>query len=313
MWAMLIHYRGEDYQGPRDAKSIVDYLLSTQPSNVRFVKADSSKAKSKKSSGIDDFLATKNATLPKALLFTDKATTTPLYKALSVEFGDDRMLLGEVKKSEKEVLNMFDIQTFPTLLVISPEAGLVEYDGKLKYDALYAFLDSHSLPKQNRKTEHPKEGPKEGPKAAPPKGKYFFAWTSYIKFIRAVLVQEIESVGVLNHHRATINVIALVTEDEKAETMEILNSLNQRHGALFRFGWMAENKASSIIDKLDLVRDFPTLFIIHPGKKLYRPYIGAWDKSSISKWLEHISTGKIQTWPYQGELSVSDKQWRDEL
>jgi hypothetical protein len=47
-----------DYQGPREAKPIVDYLLSNQPSNVRFVKGDPSEVKSKKSITLDDFLGT---------------------------------------------------------------------------------------------------------------------------------------------------------------------------------------------------------------------------------------------------------------
>jgi hypothetical protein len=47
-----------DYQGPREAKPIVDYLLSVQPSNVRFVKGDAADVKSKKSIALDDFLET---------------------------------------------------------------------------------------------------------------------------------------------------------------------------------------------------------------------------------------------------------------
>lgn len=47
-----------DYPGARDARSIIDYMLAWQPSQVRFIKADSSKAKSKKSMTMDDFFAT---------------------------------------------------------------------------------------------------------------------------------------------------------------------------------------------------------------------------------------------------------------
>lgn len=47
-----------DYPGARDARSIIDYLLAWQPSQVRFIKADPSKAKSKKSMTMDDFFAT---------------------------------------------------------------------------------------------------------------------------------------------------------------------------------------------------------------------------------------------------------------
>ncbi|CAO3673653.1 unnamed protein product [Rhizopus microsporus] len=133
-----------DYQGPRDAKSIVDYLLSNQPSNVLFVKWNEKDVKSKKSITLDNFLSTQNETLPKALLFTDKPTTTPLYKALSVEFKD-RMLVGEVKQSEKNIVSEFNIQSFPTLVVISPEHGTVQFEGKLKRDTLKSFLEKYAL------------------------------------------------------------------------------------------------------------------------------------------------------------------------
>jgi protein disulfide-isomerase A6 len=88
--------------------------------------------------------------LPKALLFTDKATTTPLYKALSIDF-QDRMLFGEVKSSVKKAVNEFGVKTFPTLIVLTPESGAIAYDGKLKHKALYEFLDLHALPAPSNK------------------------------------------------------------------------------------------------------------------------------------------------------------------
>lgn len=160
---MYLKVFSSDYQGPRDAKSIVDYLLSNQPSNVLFVKWNEKDVKSKKSITLDNFLSTQvkkqkslrvirrsnriytqNETLPKALLFTDKPTTTPLYKALSVEFKD-RLLVGEVKQSEKNIVSEFNIQSFPTLIVISPEHGTVQFEGKLKRDTLKSFLEKYAL------------------------------------------------------------------------------------------------------------------------------------------------------------------------
>jgi protein disulfide-isomerase A6 len=88
--------------------------------------------------------------LPKAILFTDKATTTPLYKALSVDF-QDRMLFGEVKSSVKRAVSEFGVNRFPTLIVLTPESGAITYDGKLKHDALYKFLEEHALPATNKK------------------------------------------------------------------------------------------------------------------------------------------------------------------
>ena len=60
-----------DYQGPRTAKGVVTFATATLPSLVVPV-TDGSLSKFKG-----------NGTLPKALLFTKKAETTPLFKALS--------------------------------------------------------------------------------------------------------------------------------------------------------------------------------------------------------------------------------------
>lgn len=102
--------------------------------------------------------------MPKVLLFTDKATTAPLYKALSVDFGDERLLFGEVKKAEKDVVSQFGVTKYPTLFVISPEAGLVPYTGKIKHEPLYQFLEQYALQKQDKKgrISVAKEKPVEG-------------------------------------------------------------------------------------------------------------------------------------------------------
>lgn len=106
----------------------------------------------------------------------------------------------------------------------------------------------------------------------------------------------------------TICTIVIVSEDEKDENIKLLNDINDENtNALFRFGWVTSEKASDIMKQLDLVEDFPGLFIIHPSKQLYRPYIGAWDKKNIIKWLGQISTGRVQAWSYNGELKISDR------
>jgi protein disulfide-isomerase A6 len=56
---MLLTLKIIDYQGPRDAKSMVDFFLSSQPSNVQFVKWNEKDVKSKKSITWDNFLQTK--------------------------------------------------------------------------------------------------------------------------------------------------------------------------------------------------------------------------------------------------------------
>ncbi|ORZ10554.1 hypothetical protein BCR42DRAFT_494567 [Absidia repens] len=289
-----------DYQGPREARPLVDHLLSMQPSNVRLIKGDASKVKSKASIFLDDFLETKNSTLPKVILFTDKPTTTPLYKALSVDFGNGRLLMGEVKKAEKKVLDIFGINKFPTLLVLKPgeDNQPSVYDGKLKYQPLYDHLSTFALEstnsQQNGKTESKKE--KTAPAAEP-----------YVK----PTVEELGTNETLQKQCATsgntICAIAIVTPEEKDESITLLNEINdQNTNPLFRFGWMTNDKAADIIKQLDLVEDYPGLFILHASKQMFRPYIGAWDNKSITRWLGQIASGRVQAFTYSGDLKVTD-------
>lgn len=78
------------------------------------------------------------------------------------------MLVGEVKHSEKNIVAEFGIQSFPTLIVISPEDGPVKFEGKLNQENLKKFLNTYALPETKKKSEKP-SSPKAEPKK---KGKY---------------------------------------------------------------------------------------------------------------------------------------------
>ncbi|KAJ8654702.1 protein disulfide-isomerase domain [Lichtheimia ornata] len=286
--------RAQDYPGARDARSIIDYMLAWQPSQVRFIKADSSKAKSKKSMTMDDFFATENATLPKAVLFTDRSTTSALYKYLSVEYGG-RMLLGEVKKSEKALIKQFGINKFPTLFISSPTDGHVAYEGKIERAGLIELMDRSALPaKEKSSTPQKSEQPKDSAK-----------------------VNKITSDAELDEFclkTGRICVMAITNDEEEESTKSILNDINKTGSSLYRVAWIPDNKASAMIRHLDLSADLPVLFLVHPSKQLYRPYVGAWDAKAISSWLEKVVRGTISPWPYQGNLSLeSADRIRDEL
>ncbi|CAO3580656.1 unnamed protein product [Absidia cylindrospora] len=289
-----------DYQGPREARPLVDHLLSMQPSNVRLIKGDASKVKSKASIFLDDFLETENSTLPKVILFTDKPTTTPLYKALSVDFGNGRLLMGEVKKAEKKVLDIFGINKFPTLLVLKPgeDSQLSVYDGKLKYQPLYDHLSTFALESTNSQQSGKTESKKE--KSTPVPEPYVKPTVQELGTNEALQKQCVTSGN-------TICAIAIVTPEEKDESITMLNEINdQNTNTLFRFGWMTNDKATDIIEQLDLVQDYPGLFILHASKQMFRPYIGAWDNKSITRWLGQIASGRVQAFTYSGDLKVTD-------
>lgn len=54
----------------------------------------------------------------KVLIFTERKSTAPLYKALSKQYKD-KLSFGEVRKSEKGLISKFGVTQFPTLLVVT--------------------------------------------------------------------------------------------------------------------------------------------------------------------------------------------------
>ena len=119
-----------DYNGPRNARALVEFATSKLPSFVVPVTDKTSAA----------FKA--NGTLPKALLFTSKSETAPMFKAISLKL-QGRMLLGEAR--EKEVAELaveMGVASYPALLVLpgGGEAPVV-YDGELKPEAVATFLE----------------------------------------------------------------------------------------------------------------------------------------------------------------------------
>ncbi|KAI8884984.1 thioredoxin-domain-containing protein [Backusella circina FSU 941] len=280
-----------DYQGPRDAKSMVDYLLGMQPSDVKFIKWNERDVKSKKSISYDDFLATKNNTLPKSILFTNKPSTTPLYKALSVDFKD-RLLVGEVKQSEKSILAEYNVDTFPTLLVIHPEQGVIKFEGKLKRDSLKEFMEKYALPgtkqKQSSGSSEKKTEKKE---------------VVEIK-TDANLSKQCQKTG------NSVCVIGLTGDDDKQETVDVLNELLKGGNPdTFEYGWIHAERSSDIIKKLQLVEDYPALIVVNMEKKLYRPYVGSFESKNINNWLKR----NYPDWSFTGDLKLSDRIAHDEL
>jgi protein disulfide-isomerase A6 len=65
------------------------------------------------------------------------------------------MLVGEVKSSERNIVGEYDIQSFPTLLVISPEHGHVKFEGKLNHSNLKSFMNKYALPNDKKVPEEP--------------------------------------------------------------------------------------------------------------------------------------------------------------
>ena len=122
-----------DYQGERSAKAIVDAVKAMIPNHVTKV-ADKD---------LDKWLEENNSTA-KAILFSDKGTTSGLMKALSTEFHGN-MHFAQIRDKDTAAVSTFGITSYPTLLVLpgGTEAP-VTYSGEMEKGPISAFLTQYA-------------------------------------------------------------------------------------------------------------------------------------------------------------------------
>ena len=65
----------------------------------------------------DSFIA-EDTSKYKVLLFTNKKATPPLFKALSKDLKG-KLIFGQVRDSEKDLLTKFKVTEFPTLMILT--------------------------------------------------------------------------------------------------------------------------------------------------------------------------------------------------
>ena len=117
----------EDYQGGRTASAMVDAVVGKINNHV-------AKVTDKE---LDGFLAAEG---PKAVLFTDKGTTSALLRSIAIDYLGV-ISVGQIRNKEKAAVEKFSIDKFPTLLLVpGVDQEPVVYDGELNKKDMVAFL-----------------------------------------------------------------------------------------------------------------------------------------------------------------------------
>jgi protein disulfide-isomerase A6 len=96
----------------------------------------------------EQFAGRDATTKHKILLFSEKKSTPALFKALSKKFKD-KLVFGEVKSSETDLVKAFGVTKFPTLIAVTDfdsHEG-VAYDSELKVDQVTKFLSTYAYSK----------------------------------------------------------------------------------------------------------------------------------------------------------------------
>ena len=156
-----------DYQGPRTASEIVDAVKKLITNNVKRLE----------DKGLDTWLKENNETA-KALLFSDKGTTSALVKVLANDYLGN-LHFAQVRDKEVQTNSMFGITTYPTLVVLpGGDKPAVVYDGEMKKPPMSEFISRYAAlrdlsaaakkpTKKDKKAKESKDKKASGPSSCP--------------------------------------------------------------------------------------------------------------------------------------------------
>lgn len=124
----------EDYKGPRTATSITEEVVKQINNHVtKLTDKD-----------IEAFVTGEG---PKAILFTEKGTTSALLRSIAIDYLSV-IKVGQVRNKEKAAVEKYGIEKFPTLVLIPDGAGAqpVTYNGELNKADMVEFLKQAGVP-----------------------------------------------------------------------------------------------------------------------------------------------------------------------
>lgn len=128
----------EDYQGPRTAKDIVEAVKRAIPNHVKRV-ADKDLA---------GWFQSENDTA-KAILFSEKGTTSGLIKVLASEYLST-MKFAQIRNKDAAAVAMFGVEEYPTLFVLpGGSKDAVKFEGAFTKESMQAFFNQFAEPSQS--------------------------------------------------------------------------------------------------------------------------------------------------------------------
>ncbi|KAI1497005.1 thioredoxin-domain-containing protein [Biscogniauxia marginata] len=295
----------EDYRGPRTAKGIVDAVVDKINNHVKRVT----------DKDIDSFLSTNNETA-KAILFTEKGTTSALLRSLAIDFLDV-ISFAQIRNKESKANEMFGIESYPTLVLLpgGEREGLV-YDGEMKKDAMVKFLSQAGEPNPDpapSKAKNDKKGGKDKStsKASEPTSKTTSSQSSEFTDAptadsKPVVAEVAPPIPAITSDQKLINeclnpkshtcVLAFVPSAHGELAEKALTSLSeiafkhahsQRH--LFPFFEVhTENEGTaSVFKSLELSKEVE-IVAVNAKRGWWRHYEGDYSAESVESWIDAI-------------------------
>ncbi|KAL9093954.1 MAG: hypothetical protein Q9165_003877 [Trypethelium subeluteriae] len=125
----------EDYMGARNAKAIVDSVVEKINNHVTRITDKT----------LGEALGEGNDTA-RAILFTEKGTTSALLRALAIDFLGT-VNIAQIRDKERKAVESFGIEEYPTFLLLpGGDKEPIVYNGELKKDPMVEFLSQIAQP-----------------------------------------------------------------------------------------------------------------------------------------------------------------------
>ena len=274
----------DDYQGPRTATGIVEAVVDKMNNHVK-------KVTDKDMAG---FLSERNESA-KAVLFTEKGSTSTLLKGVAIDFLDV-VEVAQVRSKEAESVAMFGVTSFPTLILLpgGDKEGVV-YEGEMKKAAIVEFLSQAGSPnpgaaaKPEKKKESKKE-PKEKPAEEVPETEPEKA-APQPPPITALATPEQLAAECL-HPKAGTCVLALVLGEGADEMLTSLADVVHRNAVAARplfpiFAVPAENPAYAALKGELGVEGEVELVAVNAKRGWWRRYEGG----VVGEWVDGVKMG----------------------
>jgi len=265
-----------EYNGARSASSLAKAAIDMVPNFVHKID-ESSEEKFMKN------------TLGKVLLFTDKKTVPTLFKALALEYRN-RLHFGWIKSSEKELVEKYGVEKFPTVLVQKKgEETTTKFDGKVGFDALNDFLKKYSPPPRNM---YSNQAPEEGEEVVSAKP---IDPTEY-ELKRITSAEDWQTNCVERSGICAVAVLDPYNYPDDLEKQEaLLTELASQYLGKLHLMWFAAREQPDFCDAFG-ISNFPSLMLINPARKegqktRYSPFRGAFDEESISEHFDRFLAG----------------------
>lgn len=302
----------EDYNGPRTAKGIVDTVVDKINNHVKRVTDKE----------IDTFLSSDNDTA-KAILFTEKGTTSALLKSIAIDFLDV-ITVAQIRDKETKANQIFGIKSYPTLVLLpGGDKESLLYDGELKKDDMVKFLSQAGQPNPDS-TGLKSNGGKKAEKKTEKKDKK--ASSKSTESSSKTTETEPESPGITEAPERPVEVappIPAITEADQL-TKECLNrkshtcvlafvpsthgetaekalsslaelALKHVHGQRHLFPFFevhTDNEAAaSVFKSLELSREIE-IVAVNGKRGWWRHYEGDYSLETVESWIDAIRLGE---------------------